>query len=115
MKAATGEATPGPRLKACSYVTVKDGEPQIFRHAFDSRPRLMSVGEGSVRVEAPPGETLAIGRAIDLETPTGRILLGAGCYFATDERGDRVYLVSRYPVAYQVEVGPEVRPGGITG
>lgn len=117
MKAATGSAKAGVVLRACSYVTVKDGEAQIFRHTFGrSRPRLMAVGSGEEQVDAPPSNTLAIGRAIDLETSQGRILLGAGCFFATDEQGERVYLVGTRGVPYAIEQkdqGPHVTTRGI--
>jgi hypothetical protein len=120
MKAAMGSASPEAGLVACSYVTKKADKAEIFRHEFEAhegrKPRLLRVGKGSLTVEAPPQDTLAIGRAIDLETTSERVLLGAGCYFATDSEGEAVYLVSKHALAYAIEQrGTFVTNRGIEG
>ena len=109
-------------LKAISYVTVKAGDPGIWRHEFARLgeparyPRLLRAGAGPHRTAAPPPETKAVGLAIDVELEDGVRVILADCQVVTDDEGRAVFLAWGDDVPVQIEVrpeGPVVTPHGI--
>jgi len=117
------KAVPVAECIACSYVTVKDGVPAVWRHEFKQiggrGPFLLEAPDKrskdathtTVRVKDPEG-MIALGRLIDLElldfdgnpmtayTPFLWVCTTAECIEA---KGGPVLLGSRFEVPYGIE------------
>lgn len=116
------KATPVAEIRACSYVTVKDGVPAIWRHEFKKQggrwPYLLEAPDKSsrdanvntVRV-SNPANVIALGRLIDLEivvdghretvyTPFLWVCTTTACM---KSGGGPVLLGSRFEVPYGIE------------
>ena len=74
MLAPVGYGNPVGELVAISYVTIKDGEPTVYRHDFgkyDGRYHYLLEGtpdgRGKYAFPRPTKDLIAMGRVIDLE------------------------------------------------
>ncbi len=71
-----GYGEPVAELVAVSYVTVKEGDPTVYRHAFEKfhgrRPYLLQSTRSQKRTDykfpKPGRDLIAMGRVIDFET-----------------------------------------------
>jgi hypothetical protein len=121
------EMVPVCELEACSYITVKAGKPEIYRHAFpkhDGRgPYLLKVrekGDRATNAEIshapnPTRNSVALGRLIDFETVDGRVIATPFYWVATTptlplqpnsrkhEKGGPVLLANRFSPLYAIE------------
>jgi hypothetical protein len=114
-----GSGTPTIQLEAISYVTVKEGDPTVYRHDFGKKqgrfPYLLVAGSRATKDMVPfptPGKNLiALGRVIDFETVDengnkGRIytpFLWVVTTMADKKKGGPVLLASRFRPAYAIE------------
>jgi hypothetical protein len=126
-----GSGVPVAELSAISYVTVKEGEPTVYRHDFGKKggrlPYLLDggrKGNPSIRFPKPHKNLLALGRVIDFEivgedgverrvyTP----FLWVVTTKADTSKGGPVLLASRFPCRYAIEHrsgDPHVKEHGI--
>jgi hypothetical protein len=118
-------AVPVAECVACSYVTVKDGQPAIWRHEFgkirgkgpallEVPPRKTSAAKKKTPRVSNPSDVIALGRLIDLEiiypddpntihtvyTPFIWVCTTVECL---SRRGGPVLLGSRFEVPYAIE------------
>jgi len=121
-----GNASPIGEMKACSYVTIKGGEPNIYRHEFERfhdpdehrerGPYLLKQNEqGEFILGGCPASTIAIGYAIDFELVGGERVLCSQAYLVTDKEGKHVWLAGDnlgYDLERRLE-GPVVTERGI--
>ena len=127
----SGNGDPIGELEAISYVTVKNGEPTVYRHdfeKFDGRfPYLLEgsrKGKGEVAFPKPSSDLIAMGRVIDLElldfdgnkrriyTP----FLWVVTTKAPASKGGPVLLASRFPPMHAIEHrkgNPHIKEHGI--
>ena len=117
------KAIPVAECRACSYVTVKDGVPAVWRHEFKKQggrwPYLLEAPERSSRDAtvntarvSNPSDVIALGRLIDLEivdddghertvyTPFLWVCTTTACM---KPAGGPVLLGSRFEVPYGIE------------
>jgi hypothetical protein len=117
-------------LKACSYITVKAGKPEVYRHAFpkhDGRgPYLLKAKEpgdqeGEIKgtffppIPAKSGDSNSMGRLIDFEIEGGGAIATPFYWVATTptipfqpnsrkrEKGGPVLLANRFSPLYAIE------------
>lgn len=122
----SGPCEPIGELSACSYVTIKGDEPDIFRHEFKrftddtgrKRGPFLFKGsrKGKHRPDKPPKQSMAIGRAIDFELKDGRrVLVGGNTFLITNPEGSHVWLAGEeIPFAIETrDSGPIVTERGI--
>lgn len=121
---------PVGRVKACSYTTIKGGEPATFRHVFAKvRGKYPALLEGLEKGSTPDfrrhkkistlfdgQDVIAIGRLIDLELEDGRVVLTPFMWVCTtlecfkrdlkrtpNRSGGPVLFASRFDVPYAIE------------
>jgi len=117
-----GIGAPTIQLEAISYVTVKDGEPTVYRHDFGKKegrfPYLLVAttgrpkkGEELIEFPTPGKDLIALGRVLDFETldeegNKGRIytpFLWVVTTKAEKKKGGPVLLASRFKPSYAIE------------
>lgn len=122
----TGKARPLVEVTAISYVAIKDGQVDIFRHPFrrfwcptERRKRypylLVADDDGPRTIQPIAKAAQALGRVIDFETLDGRILVG-GYLIATHGHGRHLWICSDTPGSFGFEThpsGPSVKAEGI--
>jgi hypothetical protein len=102
------------RLEAISYAAEKDGIAEVYRHEFESAPDLIcGRTPGTRKTSAPPGDTIMLGRAIDVELENGDRIVLAGTWIITDSAGRGIWLATEGKAPIQVGDGPIVTPHGI--
>lgn len=126
-----GKGDPVGEIKAISYVTVKRGEPTVYRHefeVFDGRlPYLLEGrpnGGGKVAFPRPSRDLIAMGRVVDIElighdgeerriyTP----FLWVVTTKAATHKGGPVLLASRFAPMHAIEHrngNPHIKEHGI--
>lgn len=133
MRAPAGtRGTPVAELVAISYLAVKAGKPEVFRHEFDRLdgrgPYLLESGKGSSRHPAAVADMICLGEVIDLEAvdPDGgdNLFIATPFYFvcstadALSDAGGPVILASPFGADFAIEVRrnqPYIREHGIIG
>lgn len=119
-------ARPLAEVTSVSYVAEKDGHVEIYRHEFsrfrcptEGRTRypylLVADPSGSRKIKPIAKAAKTLGRVIDFESKTGRILVG-GFWVVTHGNGQYMWLSSDKPLLYGFEThpkGPKVKPEGI--
>ncbi len=111
-----GFGLPVGGLKAISYVTVKEGEPTVYRHAFTKQegryPHLLEACEGGrtrdcIDFPRASKNLISLGRVIDLEFDDGRRIYTPFLWVVTTEadkkRGGPVLLASRFAPIHAIE------------
>lgn len=124
-----GFGSPVAEVKAISYVTIKEGEPTVYRHDFsrqDGRyPYLIEASEGSRdsdSISFPKGgkDLIALGRVIDLELSDSRRVYTPFLWVVTTKadksKGGPVLLASRFAPLHGIEHrngNPHIKEHGI--
>lgn len=100
-------------LRAISYVTVKDGKPEVFRHEFSKvagrYPQLIDLQtRGDLRSPLATKSLVCLGHVIDLEPTQGSRILVSGVWVCTTQgdvpaEGGPVLLASRIKPLYAIE------------
>ena len=122
-----GDGDPVGELEAISYVTVKEGEPTVYRHEFSKKdgrfPYLLESKDGkSGKYKFPKASSrlIALGRVIDLEVVGGRCIYTPFLWVVTTQadkdRGGPVLLASRFGPIHAIEHrdgDPHIREHGI--
>ena len=114
-----GYGEPVVQLEAISYVTIKEGEPTVYRHDFGKKdgrlPYLLQASSsgrsGGIKFPKPGRDLIALGRVIDFETVdedgnTGRIytpFLWVVTTKADTKKGGPVLLASRFKPTHAIE------------
>ena len=120
-------------IKAISYVTTKDGQPDIYRHVFGSpKPKLLQASSsGEYRSPKVPSNTIELGRLVDLEllddgdkeevkyplarvikklpAALNRIIIGL-TRVVTTASGSEVWLVSKQKIPFAIEHSAKTVP-----